>query len=60
MFGMDFICNQIPNVLEPFDFSTFYSSKQQFAKKRDTAKVRLSSVGLPKASILNITVWWMC
>jgi predicted patatin/cPLA2 family phospholipase len=31
MFGMDFIFNQIPNLLEPFDFPAFYSSEQRFA-----------------------------
>jgi predicted patatin/cPLA2 family phospholipase len=31
MFGMDFIFNQLPNVLEPFDFQTFYSSSQRFS-----------------------------
>lgn len=31
LFGMDFIFNQLPNRLEPFDFPAFYSSGQQFA-----------------------------
>ncbi|MBP1995295.1 patatin-like phospholipase family protein [Paenibacillus eucommiae] len=31
MFGMDFIFNQLPNVLEPFDFQAFYKSPQKFA-----------------------------
>jgi predicted patatin/cPLA2 family phospholipase len=31
IFGMDFIFNQLPNVLEPFDYAAFYSSEQRFA-----------------------------
>jgi predicted patatin/cPLA2 family phospholipase len=31
IFGMDFIFNQLPKVLEPFDFETFYGSEQRFA-----------------------------
>lgn len=30
LFGMDFLFNEIPNHLIPFDFKTFYSSLQQF------------------------------
>jgi predicted patatin/cPLA2 family phospholipase len=30
IFGMDFIFNQLPNKLEPFDFDTFYQSPQRF------------------------------
>ncbi len=30
MFGMDFIFNEIPNHLVPFDFDAFYSSEQRF------------------------------
>ncbi|MDD9267978.1 patatin family protein [Paenibacillus sp. GCM10023248] len=31
IFGMDFIFNELPNKLVPFDYDTFYSSPQQFA-----------------------------
>jgi predicted patatin/cPLA2 family phospholipase len=31
IFGMDFIFNELPNRLEPFDYQTFYSSMQRFA-----------------------------
>ena len=31
IFGMDFIFNELPNRLVPFDYDTFYTSSQQFA-----------------------------
>lgn len=31
IFGMDFIFNELPNKLVPFDYDAFYSSPQQFA-----------------------------
>ncbi len=30
IFGMDFLFNEIPNKLEPFDYTTFHSSEQRF------------------------------
>jgi predicted patatin/cPLA2 family phospholipase len=30
LFGMDFIFNEVPNKLIPFDFDTFYKSRQRF------------------------------
>lgn len=30
LFGMDFLFNEIPNHLEPFDYKTFYESKQSY------------------------------
>lgn len=30
LFGMDFIFNEIPNKLEPYDYDTFYSGKEEF------------------------------
>lgn len=30
LFGMDFVFNEIPNHLEPFDYETFYQSEQSY------------------------------
>jgi predicted patatin/cPLA2 family phospholipase len=38
IFGMDFLFNEIPNKLEPFDYTTFHSSEQRFIIGTQIAK----------------------